>query len=261
MRKEATMGNYYSEGFASFFDNSYTGWVNRFSPKLVAHLATVPGTDRTAVDICCGTGVTAACFLDAGWTLHGVDGSKSMLDLARARHAGAIEAGRFSVVQSDARAFRLPAPVSACVSMDGALNHLPSTEDLRACFSAAHAALAPGGEFVFDLYEQTHFLHWNHVTLTDTDEAVVVKRGVWDTDTRTGMLRVSGVFGAGDRVQRVDQTLTSWYYDAEDVTTALRAAGFEPLPHGFGGEDLKCDSGSCSRTAVPCRAIYRARKP
>ncbi|GAB1326642.1 methyltransferase domain-containing protein [Streptomyces sennicomposti] len=254
------MANYYSKGFAAFFDTSYTGWVNRFSPKLVAHLAEVSGGDRTAADICCGTGVTAGYFLDGGWTLYGVDGSKAMLDLARARHAARIEDGGLTLVESDARAFELPAKVSACVSLDGALNHLPSTDDLRQCFAAVAAALKPGGEFVFDLYEQSHFLHWNHVTLTDTLESIVVKRGVWDTETRRGMLRVSGAHGTGQRVQRVDQTLTSWYFDPTDVTGALRAAGLEPLPHGFGGADLKCDSGSCSRTEIPCRTVYRARK-
>ncbi|MGW9076526.1 class I SAM-dependent DNA methyltransferase [Streptomyces kronopolitis] len=254
------MTNYYSQGFAAFFDSSYTGWVDRFSPKLVAHLAQAAGDNRTAADICCGTGVTAAHFLDAGWTLHGVDGSKAMLDLARARHAARIEEGRFGVTEADARAFRLPAEVAACVSMDGALNHLPTLDDLRQCFTSVAAALAPGGEFVFDLYEESHFLHWNHVTLTDSPEAVVVKRGVWDTAGRSGMLRVSGVFGTGDRAQRVDQTLASWYYDHAEVTGALRAAGLEPLPHDFGGPDLKCDSGSCSRTDVPCRRVHRARK-
>ncbi|ARF53450.1 class I SAM-dependent DNA methyltransferase [Streptomyces gilvosporeus] len=254
------MDNYYSKGFAAFFDSSYTGWVDRFSPKLAQHLAQAAGGNLTAADICCGTGVTAAHFLEGGWTLYGVDGSKAMLDLARTRHTGRIEEGRFRLIQADARSFDLPTNVAACVSLDGALNHLPSLDDLRQCFTAVASALAPAGEFVFDLYEQSHFLHWNHVTLTDSLEAVVVKRGVWDTGRRSGMLRVSGVFDAGDRAQRVDQTLTSWYYDTADVTDALHAAGLEPLSHGFGGIDLKCDSGSCSRTDVPCRTIYRARK-
>ncbi|GHF08788.1 hypothetical protein GCM10017776_27870 [Streptomyces griseoluteus] len=56
---------------------------------------------------------------------------------------------------------------------------------------------------------------------------------VWDTETRRGMPRVSGAHGTGKRVQRVDQTLSGWYFDPTDVTGALWAAGLEPLPHGL----------------------------
>lgn len=255
------MGNYYSRGFAAFFDSSYTGWVHRFSPRLADHLGSTTVLPRTALDLCCGTGITTSYLLDAGWRVFGVDGSKAMLDIALSRNATAARDERFHAVVADAREFTLPEPVSAAFSLDGALNHLPSTDELRRCFAAVHAALVPGGQFVFDLFEQSHFRHWNNVTVTDTPEAVVVKRGAWDDAGRTGMLRVSGVFGDGDRAERVDQTLTSWYYDDEEVIGALRSAGFAPEPHPFGGPDLKCDSGSCSTTPVPCRTVFRAVKP
>jgi SAM-dependent methyltransferase len=252
------MGNYYSAGFASFFDSTYTGWVHRFSPRLAEHLTAETRLPHTALDLCCGTGITTSYLLDAGWRMFGVDGSKSMLDIARTRNHEAEEQGRLRLLVSDAREFTLPEQVSACFSLDGALNHLPSREELRRCFTAVRAALAPGGVFVFDLFEQSHFLHWNHVTVTDTPEAVVVKRGAWDSQARSGMLRVSGVYSGGGRSERVDQTLTSWYYDSDEVHATLREAGLEPVAHEFGGPDVKCDSGSCSRTSTPCRTIFKA---
>jgi len=256
------MSNYYSQGFAAFFDGHYTGWVDRFSPRLERQLSAAAGeSPRVALDLCCGTGITTAYFLDAGWRVFGVDGSKAMLDLSRTRNADAVADGRLRVVQADNREFTLPERVSAAFSLDGALNHLPSLAELGRCFAAVHAALAPGGQFVFDLFEQSHFLHWNNVTVTDTPDAVVVKRGVWDDEARTGMLRVSGVYSRDGRSERVDQTLSSWYYDAEEVAGVLRSVGFEPRSHEFGGPDLKCDSGSCSNTTVPCRTVYRAVKP
>ncbi|AHH99057.1 class I SAM-dependent methyltransferase [Kutzneria albida] len=255
------MGNYYGAGFASFFDSSYTGWVHRFSPRLAEHLTRTTQLPHTAVDLCCGTGITTSYLLDAGWQMVGVDGSKAMLDIASTRNSEAKQEGRLRLVVSDAREFTLPQQVSACFSLDGALNHLPSSAELERCFAAVHAALAPGGVFVFDLFEQSHFLHWNHVTVTDTPEAVVVKRGAWDPEARSGMLRVSGVYNGGDRVERVDQTLTSWYYDHETVVSALLSAGLEPATHEFGGADLKCDSGSCSRTSTPCRTVFKAVRP
>ncbi|HUQ54082.1 class I SAM-dependent methyltransferase [Lentzea sp.] len=252
------MENYYSKGFAAFFDSNYTGWVNRFSPRLAAALGTSPDLPRTALDLCCGTGITTAYFLAEGWQVSGVDGSDAMLALNRARNSDAHDEGRLSLTTADARTFKLAEPVAAAFSLDGALNHLPTLAELQRCFERVHEALLPHGEFVFDLFEQSHFEHWNHVTVTDKPEAVVVKRGVWDTSARRGMLRVSGVFGDGDDAQRVEQSLSSTYYDADEVNGALRDAGFEPRPHDFAGPDLKCDSGSCSMTSVPCRQVYRA---
>ncbi|MFE7301316.1 class I SAM-dependent DNA methyltransferase [Streptomyces sp. NPDC057579] len=256
------MGNYYyTDGFASFFDSRYTGWVHTFSPRLAEHLGRQGLPERSVIDLCCGTGVTASVFHEAGWQVTGVDGSAAMLDIARKKLAPALDAGALHLIEADARSFRTPRRAAACVSMDGALNHLESVAELARCFTAVSEALLPGGEFVFDLYEASHFRHWNNLTVTDEPDAVVVKRGVWDDGARTGMLRVSGVFGTGSSVQRVDQTLRSWEYDAAEVAGALASAGLAPAAHDFGAAYVKCDSGSCSLTSVPCRTIYRARKP
>lgn len=256
------MGNYYySDGFAAFFDSRYTGWVHRFSPRLVDHLDGQELPERSVIDLCCGTGVTASVFCAAGWRATGVDGSAAMLDIARKKLAPALDSGALTLVEADARSFRTPRPAGACVSLDGALNHLGSVAELTACFAAVWESLLPGGEFVFDLYTGSHFRHWNNLTLTDDPDAVIVKRGVWDDTTRTGMLRVSGVHGSGPDIQRVSQTLRSWEYDDAEVAEALAAAGLEQATHDFEPAHVKCDSGSCSLTPVPCRTIYRARRP
>ncbi|MBO3676422.1 class I SAM-dependent methyltransferase [Streptomyces sp. NEAU-YJ-81] len=252
---------YYTDGFAAFFDSRYTGWVHTFSPRLADHLDRQGLPERSVIDLCCGTGVTASVFCAAGWQATGVDGSAAMLDIARKKLAPAVESGTLTLIEADARTFRTPRPAAACVSLDGALNHLGSVAELTQCFTSVREALLPGGEFVFDLYAGSHFRHWNNVTLTDDAGAVIVKRGVWDDGARTGMLRVSGVFGTGMAAERVDQTLRSWEYDDAEVAEALEAAGLVPAEHDFEQRYVKCDSGSCSLTPVPCRTIYRARKP
>ncbi|MEU5610632.1 class I SAM-dependent DNA methyltransferase [Streptomyces sparsogenes] len=256
------MGSYYyKDGFARFFDGQYTGWTHTFSPRLADHLDRRRLPDRTVLDLCCGTGVTVSVLAAAGWRVTGVDGSAAMLDIARKKLAPDIDSGAVTLLEADARGFRLPRPVAACVSLDGALNHLESPAELTRCFTAVREALVEGGEFVFDLFTASHFRHWNNVTLTDGPDAVVVKRGVWDDEARTGMLRVSGALGSGPACVRVDQTLRSWEYGPEEVSRALAAAGLVSVDHDFEPEYLNCESGSCSRTSVPCRTLHRAVKP
>ncbi|MDO0928879.1 class I SAM-dependent methyltransferase [Streptomyces sp. TG1A-8] len=256
------MGSYYYEdGFARFFDGQYTGWTHTFSPRLADHLDRQQLPARTVIDLCCGTGVTAAILSASGWRVTGVDGSAAMLDIARKKLAAELDSGAVTLLEGDARDFRVPERAAACVSLDGALNHLESPAELVRCFTAVREALVEGGEFVFDLFTASHFRHWNNATLTDDPDAVVVKRGVWDDRARTGMLRVSGVVGTGPAAVRVDQTLRSWEYDAQQVSQALTEAGLVPVDHDFESAYVNCESGSCSRTSVPCRTLHRARKP
>ena len=250
--------NYYTDGFALLFDRRFTGWVRDFSPRLADHLHTSRGGPRSVLDLCCGTGVTAEVLCDAGWRVTGLDRSRGMLGLAADRLARHTDAGRVDLVEGDARDFSLPAPVSAVVCLDGALNHLASLDELTQCFACVAASLTEGGEFVFDLFEESHFRHWNNLTLVDEDDAMFVKRGVWDTSTHTGMLNVSGVLEHGGTAVRVRQVMWSRYYAASDVVAALEKAGLTPVEHDFEASFVKCESGSCSRTPTPCRTIYRA---
>lgn len=250
----------YTPGFAAFYDRYFTGWVKDYSPRLVEYLEETRGAERTVLDLCCGTGITAAAFAEAGWRVVGVDRSPGMLGIARERLAGRLTGGQVELVEDDATRFALPAPVSTCVCLDGALNHLESTDQLRQCFERVHAALADGGQFVFDLFEVSHFMHWNSVSMTDQPDAIVVKRGVWDETVDCGLLRVSGAFGEGATRLRMDQTLRSVAFTAEEVAAALEAAGFTPAGHGIEDIHQFCRSGVCARAGKRCRTMYRGVK-
>ncbi|CAN98395.1 putative SAM-dependent methyltransferase [Sorangium cellulosum So ce56] len=253
------MTTLYTATFATFYDRYYTGWVREFAPRLAAYLTETGVVDRSIVDLCCGTGVSAAIFCDAGFQVTGVDLSAGMLALARERLAARIDAGAVRLVEADAADFALPAPAGACVSLDGALNHLDSTAELERCFHAVSAALLEGGQFIFDLFEPAHFRHWHHVTVIDEPDAVIAKRGVWDEGTRRGMLRVSGAFGGGPTCSRVEQTLVSRAFAPQEVTAALASAGLtpvacdlDPTTAGMRPEAL--------RVGGPNRTVYRALK-
>ncbi|MFJ4963932.1 dTDP-3-amino-3,4,6-trideoxy-alpha-D-glucopyranose [Streptomyces sp. ADI96-02] len=251
---------YYTQGFATFYDRYFTGWVRDYSPALADHLDRTGG-GHGVLDLCCGTGVTTAVLSERGRHVTGLDRSAAMLRIAARRSAEEVRAGGVRLVEGDARDFSLPEPVGACVCLDGALNHFESREDLVRCFTSVAEALHAGGEFVFDLFELPHFRHWNNLTLIDEDDTVVAKRGAWDDEVGRGMLRVSGVVGSDTGIVRVEQTLRSRYYSAAEVTSALAEAGLVRVEHDVDARYSTCESGSCSKSAVPCRTVYRALKP
>ncbi|MGW2280435.1 class I SAM-dependent DNA methyltransferase [Streptomyces sp. NPDC001770] len=252
---------YYTDEFAAFFERYFTGWVRTYSPRLADCLGgTTDSGAGTVLDLCCGTGITAEVFCKAGWDVVGVDRSEGMLAISRQKLGSYIDSGALTLITADARDFSLPGAVDAAICLDGALNHLDSTAELEACFSRVSACLVDGGQFVFDVFETPHLRHWNNVTLTDEPEAMIAKRGVWDTENRYGMLRISGVIDQGGTLLRIDQTLRSRHYDRDEIAAALTASGLELADHDIEPSYTKCESGSCSRSSVPCRTIYRAVK-
>jgi SAM-dependent methyltransferase len=245
---------YYSDGFAYFYERYYTWWVREFSPLLAAYLR-----DRVAepsvLDLCCGTGESAGIFLDAGWRVTGVDLSRGMLGRARRKLAAQLDAGRLRLIESDATKFVVPDRVAACISMDGALNHLLSPRQVRASFARVSEALLPGGQFVFDLYEPPHFRRWHHISLMDEPDAVIIKRGVWDDETRFGMLRISGAFDEGAQCLRVDQNLRSRAYSYDEVEQWLAEAGLKLQEF----DDIRVPECPCGhRAPTECHTVYRA---
>ncbi|GGS10362.1 methyltransferase type 11 [Streptomyces nojiriensis] len=252
--------SYYTREFSAFFEAYYTGWVRGFSPRLTTFLRQSAPATRSVLDLCCGTGVTAEVLCGEGWTVTGVDRSPGMLGVARGKLGGLVDAGLLRLSEQDARCFTLPRAVDAAVCLDGALNHFLTRADLERCFTRVGAVLEEGGQFLFDVFETSHFRHWDNLTLVDETDAVIAKRGVWDAGSGTGMLRVSGLMEQEGQLHRVNQTLHSRHFGPRDIRAALESAGLVPAEHDIESSYTKCESGSCSRTAAPCRTIYRAVK-
>jgi SAM-dependent methyltransferase len=248
---------FYARGFAEFYDRYGTGWTRLFAPVLRDWLEDrVPSAGRRVLDLACGTGVASQVFLDAGWAVTGVDLSEGMLGAAAERLAGPVSQGRMTLRRADMTSFDPGEPVSACVALEGPLNHLPSLDALEQCLRRVADALPASGTFVFDLYEPHHFRGWHNISVIDEQDTVVVKRGAWDDERAVGMLRISGYFDDGTGPLRVDQTVTSLAFPEQTVDALLEAAGFEAAR--FPGEVPPC---ACGRSPSGlCRTVYLATK-
>lgn len=200
-------------------------WGGEFTPRLFPILESLvlrqlsPGA--SILDLCCGTGQLAGTLTALGYRVTGVDGSAEMLRFARENAPGA------RLIHADARSFSLPSPADAAVSVFDSLNHVMSLPDLTAVFRNVHAALVPGGPFLFDLNMEAGFsLVWNDSFGIVEDDMVCVVRTSYDPDGKVARFDAT-IFNSPDGWERTDLVLEQRCYEESEVRSALGAAGFE----------------------------------
>jgi SAM-dependent methyltransferase len=219
----------YGRAFAYVYNLRWAGFARQAAPRLLEFYGRTPaGQARQPVlDLCCGTGQLAMAFLGAGYPVIGLDLSEAMLAHAAENAADYVTAGRARFVAGDAANFTLEAPVGLVASTFDALNHLPDMDALRGCFRSVAAALLPGGYFVFDLNTRLGLGRWNSITVDDTDEALIVSRGIYDGVSDRAWTKISGFARLPDgRYERFDETVYNTVFAIAEVMAALREAGF-----------------------------------
>ena len=104
---------------------------------------------QTVLELGCGTGSLALELQPLGpYQYHGTDGSPAMIRVAEAKADLYNADVTFSV--ADFTAFTTDTPVDVVLLLYDGLNYLLDPADVRKLFACAHAALKPGGLFVFD---------------------------------------------------------------------------------------------------------------
>jgi SAM-dependent methyltransferase len=115
----------------------------------LATLATLAPQTGTVVDLGCGSGILARKLTDAGYDTLGIDISPDMVALARAN----APAGRFAV--GSLYHAELPPGCVAVAATGEALNYgadpTAGREAVESLATRIHAALVPGGWWIFDI--------------------------------------------------------------------------------------------------------------
>jgi SAM-dependent methyltransferase len=176
------------------------------------------------LDLCCGTGYTAARLERMGYSVTGLDASAKMLSFAK-RHAP-----RSRFVLADARSFNLPQSFDAALSTFDSLNHLMTLEELRAAMACVHSSLAPGGLFLFDMNMESGFLnHWaDYFSIVEKDEACIL-RGHYDREEKVGRYDITMFRRHSESWERSDTVITERCYSMKEIKGALRQSGFAEL--------------------------------
>lgn len=213
--------------FAPYFD----AWQQAFGgpydalvlPRVLGALARWAPAARRLVDLGIGTGDLVVALARRGFAVVGVDRSAPMLAVAAAKIAAAGLPQPPRLVAQDLRALALDGPCDAAICVYTVMNQLTDDGDLAAACAAVHAALVPGGVFLFELNLPAAYARWwrgedtqvlGDVSVTRTHAPVP---GTPCLEARVTIRR-----GAEERRDHIRQRP---FADAE-VRAALAGAGF-----------------------------------
>lgn len=228
-------------------------WCGHYHAGLTAMLDRVllnrlPQGSRV-LDVCCGTGAVARHLVSRGFMVTGVDASEEMLRFARQEVPG----GQFFV--ANAQEFRLPPVFDAALSTFDSLSYLLDVESLELAFTNVHAALRPGGSFVFDLATEASYLsEWQRSChIVEVDEVCIV-RGSYDEQERLGQTFIT-TFHNNGKWERTDVEFLVHCHTPEEVLRALSNLGFATSECCLSDDDE-----ALRRELGPRRACFVATK-
>ena len=222
----------YSRAFARVYNKRWTGFAHRVAPLIAEFYgSTAPGkAKRSILDLCCGTGQLALHLLEHGYHVTGLDLSEHMLQYARENASAYVESGQAQFVQADAAGFSLDQQFGLVASTFDALNHLESQVAMQACFQSVFAVLVKGGYFVFDLNTRAGLLRWNNISVDDSEEAMIVTRGIYDGQGSRAYTRVSGfIRAASGQYDRFEETVYNTVFDMAWVRDTLLQIGWRDV--------------------------------
>jgi SAM-dependent methyltransferase len=192
-------------------------------PRLLNTVRAHKISGTTMADLACGTGTLALLMARRGWRVTGVDASAGMIERAEAKAAPLRLPVSF--LRQDMRSFRLPGEVNMVTSFFDSLNHILSPGDLAGVFRRVHAALRPGGWFVFDMNNELCFsLLWTKSELVTHDDFLLELENSYDRGAGLAECRVTLTDRTGEQAQQVE-IVRERLYTAPVVREALEGAG------------------------------------
>ncbi len=222
----------YGASFARIYNQRWGSFAQGIGPRILDLYEQTPlgQSEHTLIDVCCGTGQLARIALERGYRVTGIDLSEAMLKYARDNNVDYIVSNQASFMQADASNFHVERQAGLVISTFDALNHLESFTALQSCFACVFAALKPGGTFVFDLNTHLGLTRWNGISIQDTDEIMLVNRGIFDEAHGRAYTQISGFLKREDGFyERFQETAYNTLFNLEDVRTSLLDCGWHQV--------------------------------
>jgi SAM-dependent methyltransferase len=238
----------YTEDLAYIHDTGFGHLAEKSAPALLKALRAAGLRGGLVVDLGCGSGLLARRILRAGYSVLGVDQSPAMVAIARRNAPGAeFRTGSFTAVA-------LPR-CQAITAVGEVFNYRFDPRNTRAAlarlFRRAHAALDPGGLFVFDLAGPGRVAAGGVRTFRCEDDWAIVFEAREAAGGRAVTRWMTTFRRVGRIYRRSDETHRLRLYRPAEVVAALRSAGFQVTHTGDYGA-LKLSPG---------HTAYFARKP
>ena len=232
------MSTPYNNDLAYIHHDGFGGFARQASRGILDVLQKAQITDGLIVDMGCGSGIWADILLKKGYSVHGIDISEDMIQLARQQAPGAtFEVNSF--LKAD-----IP-PCRAVTCMGECLNYLfdtdHSNEQLRLLFTRIYEGLAPGGLFIFDVagpgYAEATGPHKRHFVTEDW--AVLIQVSEYKREQKLTRYITSfrktedGSYRRNDEVHRIQ------LLEGARLAETLRSIGFRVrIRKGYGSLQL-----------------------
>ncbi len=221
----------YGSAFARVYNQLWSGFALNAAPKIRSFFETsqISKSDKSLLDLCCGSGVLTRHFLDHGYRVTALDLSAEMLEHARLNNLPYITAGLVDFIQADASAFVLEQRYSLVVSTFDALNHLPDFGALVNCFLCTHAVLVDDGVFIFDLNTRLGLeTRWTGMSTEDRPDLFLLNRAVWVEEEQRAYTRITGFLRADNGFfERFVETVYNCAFELDAVLRALEECSFK----------------------------------
>lgn len=228
----------YGASFAHIYNLRWGDFVRYYAPRILEYYENTPvgQENKTMLDLCCGAGHLALCFLEAGYRVTGIDLSPAMLQYAHQNTENYRESGQVTIIQADAADFVLPEPVGLVVSTYDSLNHLENFSCLKSCFRSVFNSLVDGGTFIFDLNTRAGLqAQWNNISVEDTEELTLITRSIFDEENKCALTRISGFIRKENGLYtRFEETAFNTVFGMHAVRDGLMETGWKQVDFARG---------------------------
>jgi SAM-dependent methyltransferase len=255
------------DAYAAYYDLLYRDKDYRGEAEYIHSLLAGHGVESgELLELGCGTGKHAEQLARLGHSVHGIDSSEPMVELARTRTPPDLEARlRFDV--GDVRSVRVDSRFDAIISLFHVVSYQATNQDLAAMFATASAHLKAGGIFIFDFWYgpgvltdpptvRVKRLHDGNVAIIRIAEPTL-----WANDNLVDVHYTMLVMQTGTgAVAEIQETHRMRYLFLPELKSLLQAAGMELLQaEGWmSGAELGCGSWQAVVTARRSAASWDA---
>lgn len=216
-------GNIYG-GFSRYYD--YLGW-NKFARAAAVRLRSFfrirKFKPESVLDLACGTGELEKALGKSGIEFVGVDASRGMLKIARAK----CERCRF--VLGDAAKVRLGRRFDMVLLLFDSANHMNSEMHLSRVFKNARRHLRDGGFFIFDILTGAGLERWEHIDIRRRRDYMVITNGYFYPEDLSAEIFIEAFVKKKNGYERVYQKVVEKAYPASDIIKWLTEAGFSRI--------------------------------
>jgi SAM-dependent methyltransferase len=190
---------------------------------------------QTVLELGCGTGTHALLLAQKGYSLHGVDLSKEMLEVARQRKSSlpSDQAEQVTFSIGNARDFKLGCQFDVVLSLFHVVSYQASNVELQEMFDNVAGHLKPGGIFIFDYWYGPAVLSERpavRIKRMESDDIHVTRLAEPQIDVQASCVDVNYQMIVRDKltlnVSELTETHRMRYLFLTEIDLLARAAGF-----------------------------------